>query len=290
LVCFQLGSFSTLSLTQAVHPQPPIVNFAVIGDSGSGDEHQLNVARQMVAYHDRHRYEFVIMLGDNVYPWGSPGDYRKKFEIPYAELLKREVKFYAVLGNHDVSFGRGEFAIKYPLFNMGGRRYYTFTKGDGMVQFFALDSNTLAEGKRDETQLNWLRKELADSKALWKIAYFHHPIYSSGKRHGPDVRMRAVLEPILIEGGIRVVFSGHDHVYERINPQHDIYYFVSGSAGKLRRGNLDPKSPLTIKGNDQVRHFIYVEIQNRELMFEAVSEQGEVFDRGTLSLPRVSGK
>jgi hypothetical protein len=192
------------------------------------------------------------------------------------------VKFYAALGNHDVRSGNWASAIQYPLFNMGGRRYYTFVRGEGRAQFFALDSTTLSEGERDAAQLHWLRQELAASSAPWKIAYFHHPIYSSGKTHGSDLKLRAALEPVLTEGGVDVVFSGHDHFYERIAPQQGIHYFVTGAAGKLRRGNIDRRTGLTLTGNDQVRHFMCVEIQETEMKFEAVSEDGQLVDAGTI--------
>ncbi|MBI3950426.1 MAG: metallophosphoesterase [Acidobacteria bacterium] len=276
-------------LGASLHSQPAQetkpVRFVVIGDGGTGDKYQERVADQMLAYHDRYKYEFVIMAGDNIYPNGNPNDYRKKFEAPYAALLARGVKFYATLGNHDAHFGNWEPATKYPGFNMGDRRYYTFTKGDGLVQFFVLDSTTLSGGRRDQDQLRWLQQELRACSVPWKMACFHHPIYSSGKTHGSDVRMRAILEPLLIEGGVRVAFSGHDHIYERVVPQHGIQYFVTGSAGQLRRGNIDSSTGLTAKGNDQVRHFIYVEIDKNELKFQAISEDGEVIDSGTVLAP-----
>jgi hypothetical protein len=288
---FQFCLSWDLSGTSIGQTPSAVVKFAVIGDSGTGDEDQLKVARQMVAYHSQHRFEFVITLGDNIYPAGHPDDYRPKFEIPYADLLKRGVKFYAALGNHDVRFNRRTFAINYPGFNMGGRPYYTFSQGNGLVQFFVLDSNTLADGRRDPAQLDWLRHELARSTSVWKIAYFHHPIYSSGKTHGSDLRLRAAVEPILIEGGVNLVFSGHDHIYERIHSQRGIYYFVSGSGGKLRRGDINPRTGLTAKGNDQVHHFMFIEIQDRSLRFAAISKHGEVLDQGDIVLPssRVSG-
>lgn len=276
-----------LNVLVAAPPGPAerSIRFVVIGDGGTGNKYQKKVADQMVAYHDRYAYDFVLMVGDNIYSWGNPKDYPKKFEIPYATLLARGVKFYAALGNHDVRSGNWASAIKYPLFNMGGRRYYTFTRGDGLAQFFALDSTTLDKRQQDPDQLRWLREELGASSAPWKIAYFHHPIYSSGKTHGSDLKLRAVLEPILMKGGVRAVFSGHDHFYERIAPQQGIQYFVTGAAGQLRRGNIDRRTGLTLKGNDQVRHFMYVEINEQEMRFQAVSEDGEVIDSGSIPAP-----
>lgn len=266
-------------------PSSSVVKFAVIGDSGTGGEDQKRVAAQMLAWHDANQYEFVLMVGDNIYPSGAPRDYPRKFEQPYASLLARGVKFFAVLGNHDVRGNNEEYAIRYPHFNMGGQRYYTFVKGDDLVQFFALDSTTMSDGQRDHDQLRWFTEALSTSRARWKIAFFHHPLYSSGKTHGSNHKLRAILEPILLQGNVRVVFSGHDHLYERLVPQRGIHYFVTGAAGKLRRGNLDRTSKLTAKGNDQVHHFMYVEVDARRLRFQAVSKHGEVFDEGTIPAP-----
>lgn len=80
--------------------------------------------------------------------------------------------------------------------------------------------------------------------------FFHHPLYSSGGRHGSDRALREQLEPIFLKHGVNVVLSGHDHFYERIKPQKGITYFVSGAAAKLRRGDIE-RSPLTAKGFDQ---------------------------------------
>ena len=119
----------------------------------------------------------------------------------------------------------------YKPFNMNGERYYTFKKGN--VRFFALDSNYF-----DQTQADWLEKALAESTEDWKICFFHHPLYSSGGRHGSEVDLRAQLEPLFLKHGVQVVFAGHEHFYERLKPQKGIYYFVNGGGAKLRSGDI----------------------------------------------------
>ncbi len=150
--------------------EPKSVRFAVIGDSGTGDREQYDVAKQMEIYRQKVEFDFVIMLGDNIYGNHSPKDFANKFEQPYKSLLDAGVKFYASLGNHD---DPGVERL-YKPFNMGGERYYSFQKGD--VGFFVLDSNYMDPG-----QLDWLEQALNKSKAKWKICYFHHPLYSDGK-------------------------------------------------------------------------------------------------------------
>jgi len=77
------------------------VRFAVIGDSGTGDQEQYDVAKEMEVYRKAVGFDFVIMLGDNIYGGHEPRDFAQKFEIPYKPLLDAGVKFYASLGNHD---------------------------------------------------------------------------------------------------------------------------------------------------------------------------------------------
>jgi len=246
------------------------VKFAVIGDSGTGDREQIEVGQRIAEGRDKFPFEFVIMLGDNLYGRESARDYKRKFEDPYEEVLAAGVKFYASLGNHD-----NASQINYKLFNMDGNRYYTFRPEKG-VRFFALDSNYM-----DRPQIEWLEKELKGSESEWKICFFHHPLYSSGRKHGSDLELRKVLEPLFVQYGVDVVFSGHEHFYERLKPQKGIHYFISGGAGKLRKGDIAP-SGITAKGFDRDRHFMLVEISGDKMHFEAISRTGDIVDSGAI--------
>jgi predicted MPP superfamily phosphohydrolase len=249
---------------------PGSVKFLAMGDMGTGEREQYEVAEQMVAAHSQFPFDFAIMLGDNLYGSQRPADFVLKFERPYKALLDGGVKFYAALGNHDEQNNRF-----YKPWNMGGERYYTYTKKN--VRFFVLDSDYI-----DPKQLDWLTKELRDSTEDWKIAYFHHPLYSSAGRHGSETDLRLVLEPLFVRYGVNVVFSGHDHVYERIKPQKGIYYFVSGSAGQLRRGDLR-RSALTDAGFDQDQSFMLAEIDKDTLSVQAISRLGRTVDTATIA-------
>lgn len=256
-------------LTLPLHSKS--VRFAVIGDNGTGEKPEYDVGQQMAKYHDVFSFDFVIMLGDNIYGSKDSASFKRKFEDPYAALLSAGVKFYASLGNHDDPNER-----YYKPFNMGGQRFYSFKNGD--VEFFALDSNYM-----DVDQMNWLQRELA-SGANWKICFFHHPLYSNGKFHGPDIDLRMRLEPLFVQNGVDVVFAGHDHVYERLTPQKGIYYFVLGNAGELRLHDLKP-SANTLKGFDTDRAFMLVEIAGDQLYFQTISRTGVTIDSGALPKP-----
>ena len=251
--------------------QPDSLKFAIIGDSGTGSSSQYKVAEQLIAARAKFPYEFVLMMGDNLYSGNGPKDYQKKFEEPYKALLDSGLKFYAALGNHDNTDERN-----YKPFNMGGQRYYTFKPKNG-VRIFALDTNYM-----DQPQLQWLEKELTASGSDWKIAFFHHPLYSSGGTHGSDFQLRAQLEPMFLKHGMDAVFSGHEHFYERIKPQKGIYYFTSGGAAKLRDGDVK-KTDLTAKSFDAGYHFMLIELTKDTMYFQAISDQGKVVDSGALT-------
>jgi len=246
------------------------VRFAAIGDMGTGDAAQYEVAQRMLAARQAFPFDFVIMLGDNIYGGSSPRDFEKKFEAPYKPLLDAGVKFYAALGNHDNPNERF-----YKLFNMEGATYYTFKKGN--VRFFVLDSNYM-----DPKQLAWLETQLRNAgTGDWKICYFHHPLYSSGKMHGSSIELRLLLEPLFTKYGVDVVFSGHDHVYERVQPQKGIYYFTEGSSGQLRNGDL-AKTNMTLKGFDTDRTFMLIEVTGADLYFQTLSRTGDTVDSGLI--------
>ncbi len=253
------------------------LRFAVIGDSGTGNSDQYRLAKVFADINQRFPYEFVLMMGDNMYGGESARDFQKKFEIPYKPVLDKGVKFHAALGNHDSTNQR-----MFKLFNMNGERYYTFRPRAG-IRFFSLDSNYM-----DRTQLQWIEKELAASGSDWKIMYFHHPIYSSGGSHGSDIALREQLEPLFLKYGVDVVLAGHEHFYERLKPQKGIHYFISGGAGKLRRGDVGGE--YTEKAFDQGYHFMIFEIDGDQMHFQAISDQNKTVDSGIVARRRVDNK
>lgn len=278
LLCsaYAIGSEPAQAQADATVPQvklplkPNSIRFAVIGDSGTGGRDQYEIAEQMENFRPKVNFDFVIMLGDNIYGGHSPKDFENKFERPYKPLLDAGVKFYASLGNHDDP----DVERLYKPFNMNGQRYYVFKKGD--VAFFALDSNYM-----DPRQLDWVTQNLQNSHAQWKICFFHHPLYNYGKSHGPDVDLRAQLTPLFRQYGVNAVFSGHEHVYERLKPVDNIAYFVLGNSGKLMSHDLRPSSEMQA-GFDSGRSFMLIEIAGDDLYFQTISRTGSTIDSGSV--------
>jgi calcineurin-like phosphoesterase family protein len=240
--------------------------FGIMGDSGSGDESQQAVAQAMLTYFTTaRRFPFVIMLGDNLYD----DDYTNEFLTPYKPLLDRGVKFYAALGNHD-----RDLEIHFKPFNMGDKDRYSFDEGN--ARFAVLNSNHPA----DPEQIKWLDNVYGDAGTKWRIAFFHHPLYSSGQHaaEGRDV-IRPALEPPLVRNKVNVVFSGHEHLYERIQPQKGIHHFVSGGGGrylyKVRPSDFDEVA-------QSEHHFMVAQIAGDRLLFEAITHAQKVIDCGIL--------
>ncbi len=169
---------------------------------------------------------------------------------------------------------------------MDGDRYYTFvppvdpiTRWDTRVRFFALDSTYL-----DRAQSRWFDEETTDSKAEWKIAFLHHPVYTSGRYTLAARGIRFALESAFANGGIDVVFSGHEHIYQRAELQNGILYFVTGGAGSLREGDASA-SPSIARSYDRDYHFMLAEITDDGFFFQAINRTGMTVDAGVLRKP-----
>jgi 3',5'-cyclic AMP phosphodiesterase CpdA len=248
------------------------LKFAMFGDFGTATRWQFETGDQMAKTHKEFPFELVLLAGDNLYGASRPQEYENRFEQPYKALLDAGVKFYAALGNHDDRNQRF-----YEPFNMAGKQYYSFKAPKQDVRFFALES-TYPEPE----QIQWFENELKGSGEDWKIVYMHHPLYSSGGRHGSDHALREVLEPLLLKYNVSVVLTGHDHFYERIKPQKGIVHFVVGSAGKLAPGDIDRNSPLTARGFDTDYAFLIAEILGDQMTFNAITRTGGVMDSGII--------
>ncbi len=248
------------------------LRMAVLGDTGTGGRSQYEVGERLAEARQKYPFEIALMVGDNLYGAERPQDFAKKFERPYKPLLDAGVKFYAVLGNHDDREQRN-----YKLFNMNGELYYTFKAPRQNVRFFGIESSYM-----DRRQLDWLERQLQTHDEDWKIVFMHHPIYSSGGRHGSSIALRQVLEPLFIKYNVSVVLAGHEHFYERLKPQNGISYFTAGGSAKLRKGNLRDDSQLTAKGFDTDNSFMLAEINGDQMRFQVISRTGQTVDEGVV--------
>lgn len=251
--------------------------FAVIADTGSSTKNQYAVGRAMTRYHEKNPFERVLMVGDNIYNNGEISKIKEAFEIPYADLLQRGVKFYAALGNHDVRTENGDRQVAYPQFNMQGKRYYTHEKVDN-IRFFVLETSSLVDPQSPTraAQLAWLDRELAASKARWNIVYGHHNIYSAGRYPDNQVMIKDIT-PILKKHKVRLWINGHDHNYQRWAPIDGTTYLVCGGGGATLYPILDRNRAAFAQS---VHSFGIVEVYQDQILLTGVNSQGEIIDRG----------
>jgi 3',5'-cyclic AMP phosphodiesterase CpdA len=254
-------------------PASDHLRFVAIGDMGSGAPVQAKLAQGLLA----RAPELAIAVGDIVYPSGAASDYGPKFFQPYRALIANTV-FYPTLGNHDVRTANGRPYLE--AFSLpstpGEERYYAFDAGP--ARFWALDSTqSLAPGS---PQYQWLESDAAGSRARWKIAFFHHPPFSSGI-HGSSPKTRH-LASLFSRLGFSVVFTGHDHHYERTTPQGGVTYIVTGGGGAMLYGiDLKPFSAYAAP----VHHFVDVAISGDTLAANAITADGEVIDAWSIRRP-----
>jgi hypothetical protein len=215
--------------TDTATPLPPVI-FAVIGDYGTGNSNEADVARLV----DSWEPDFIITLGDNNYPLGSQdsidqaiGQYYHSYIFPYTGSYgegAKQNRFFPTLGNHDILTDNGKPYFDY--FTLpGNERYYDFIWEP--LHFFTLDNlDTEPDGvSATSVQGQWLQKKLTQSTAAWNIVYMHYPPYSSGT-HGSTEWARWPYK----EWGADIVLSGHDHTYERLE-ESGLTYIVNGLGG-----------------------------------------------------------
>lgn len=262
------------------------VRLAVLGDNGSGGRNAMAIGSQMARTYQDAPYGVVLLLGDISY-YGSIDDrYKDVFLEPYGPLIDAGVEWELAIGNHEIQeessqYARQETDAQLQRFGKPGTYYLA---QHGPADIFVLDSSTpLILGEKGPAQRVWLEQALADSTAPWKIAMLHHPLYSSG-RHGSNLQVRHNLEPILIDGGVDLVLTGHDHHYERTAPQDDVTYVVSGGGCKLTSTGSSDFTAYS----ESVLQFMDLAIDGDRLDARCIGRDGRVIDEFTLS-PRSAG-
>jgi calcineurin-like phosphoesterase family protein len=189
----------------------------------------------------------VFTAGDNAYPLGRDVDFSDCYEPTWG---RHKTRTFPAPGNHDYySAGAAPyFAYFGPLAGPSGRGYYSYNRGAWHI--ISLNSNIPANA--GSVQEQWLRADLAANRTLCTLAYWHHPLFSSGE-HGNDPTMHDIWQA-LMDFGADVVVSGHDHNYEQFHRQdangvadgNGIREFVVGTGGTTLRsfGVIKPNSAV----------------------------------------------
>jgi tartrate-resistant acid phosphatase type 5 len=285
------------------------LTFAVIGDTGTGDEEQARLAQALEAAVDGMGARFVLMTGDTVYRGsGGAGDdddeWLMTYFQPYRTLIDR-IPFYPCVGNHDTAEtlgeGQGDTLMLYdnllvtPRFNerRPGRHadvtrglFYRFRYGAD-VEFICLDTSKekLLFGKRmfqKDPGRTWMRQAFTQplGSPRWRIAFSHHPPYTAGPLHGDTNSMRDDIVPLCIENSIRAFFSGHEHNFQCLDsedPRKRVRCFVTGGGGTWREGepNNATNGFLHAWGGNAGTHFLMVTIHGSTMRVEPTMVDGD---------------
>lgn len=175
----------------------------------------------------------VLTLGDHTYPKGTAAEFEGCYGPTWGRFRERT---WPTPGNHEYATPGAVpyFAYFGARARPQGRSWYSLRLGSWLV--ISLDSNL--KGAEHAAQIAWLRAELARRKARCTLAFWHHPLYTSGGHIGPG-RMGDAFA-LLHQAGAELVLSGHDHDYERFAPQdadgrldraRGVRQFVVGTGG-----------------------------------------------------------
>lgn len=262
------GPSTTWAYPAPADGPPPALRLAVAGDVGDSGGAQELVAAGIVAVARTQPYDVLLLLGDNVYPYGDPDQLPTRVFEPFGPVLDGGAELRAILGNHDVLQGHGDDQLA--ALGMPGR-WWAQQYGD--VLLVGLDSTRT----RDPQQLDWLERTLAATTARWRIVALHHPPYSAGYQ-GSSLAAREVFSPVLARHGVQLVLSGHDHDYQRSVPLAGVTYVVSGAGATSRRTGARSFTEVSYATS----HFTDLSIYEDRLVLRAVNRDARVFDEAVL--------
>jgi hypothetical protein len=253
------------------------ITFAAIGDYGSDDQHELDVANLVKSWNP----EFIITLGDNNYPSGEAstidaniGKYYHEYIYPYRGSYGPGAstnRFWPSVGNHDWDNQTGSHLQPYlDYFTLpGNERYYDIVRGP--VHFFMLDSDSSEPDgyKSTSIQATWLKNKLAASTAPWKIVVLHHPPFSSRDSH-PNLQWP------FQQWGASAVLAGHAHLYERVM-KNGIPFITNGLGGESTGDFFTPIEGSVVRFGDDYGA-MRITANSTLITFEFITHRGVMID------------
>jgi hypothetical protein len=274
--------------------KPPATrySFLVFGDSGSGTRAQYALAERMVA--TLPAADFLLHTGDQVYGDGARRDYLARFFRPYRRLIAR-VNFWPCAGNHDVN-GEGLAPALQEIFETpdngppGLPEDLNYWFDYASCRVAVINSNADVATLRDKVA-PWLATVMADPQPAWRFVSLHHPPHTAGK-YEPDLAVLEHLVPVFEATGVDVVFSGHDHMYQRFHPLRGgamvepgagVVYVVTGAGGRsLYTPRHEAPPELAVLVHDRFS-FTQIVIAGAELTLRQIAADGTVLDDYTFA-------
>lgn len=250
---------------------PPAARLAVIGDSGTGGRGQEQIADQLAAQHGDLRFNGLVILGDMIYPDGDADLVDGRILEPYEPLLGDGVELVPVLGNHDYESDEEDEVL-----DALGRDDSWYVEQVGPVRIIVLDSMQVDE----DAQTQWLAKVLDEPQPPhgWTLVAMHHPPYSAGY-HGSSMDVRDAWSPLFATADVPLALAGHDHDYQRSEPQDGVTYVVSGAGAKLRKTGTEGFTEVSTS----TLHLLDLLVYDDRLVGRAIDASGRLVDHFTLT-------
>ncbi len=232
--------------------------------------------------------DYLVNTGDMVYDGSQVADWREFFTIE-RDLL-RERCLFPTIGNHEIAMPTSDGAQRYArMFRVpappdAAERWYTFRWGS--ARFFMVDAqDEFASGERA-----WLQKalEAADGEAglKWRFVILHHGPYSSGLHGGNEAMIIAKVPELFRAHKVDVVFSGHDHIYERGDANGLRYVVTGGGGAPLYR---DFRGGKTTQKFEATFHFLSIQLGAAALTMSTTRHDGSLIERCSLAMGGASG-
>jgi acid phosphatase type 7 len=284
LLCFLIASCTTTSPSDLLATAQPASDYVIVGAGdmtscdGNGDEATASLLDGIAGT--------VFTTGDNAYPNGTYDEFMNCYDPTWGRFKDRT---FPSAGNHDYATGNAEGYFRYfgAAAGNAGDGYYSYELGAWHV--IVLNSSLpVASGSIQE---QWLRADLASHPAACTLAYWHHPLFSSGSLHGSNPEMKPIWQA-LYEYGADVVLNGHEHHYERFEPQNPdgifdpergIRQFVVGTGGMGHHPFGPPIANSAVR-NAETYGVLKLTLHVSSYSWEFVPEAGRTFtDSGSAS-------
>lgn len=262
-------------------------SFGVFGDSQNGSKQiKLRLCQALRKAHP----DFLLNTGDLVKIGNDKYRWKNDFFATIGRLLSF-LPLMAVPGNHDGEGHQFNHYFRYP----GGLRWYSFTYASAL--FIALD--TQSNYLPGSPQYEFLVKTLQESIKTWRFVYLHMSPYSTNQGHESDLLIREILCPLFEKYGIDMVFSGHNHCYERTqpilqnqaDPNRGVTYITTGGGGGALKSFISLMELTDMERNwCNVRikrhHYVIVKVEDKKLIISAKDLSGNTIDNFEYTNPR----
>ena len=251
--------------------QAETLSFVAFGDTRTDSAAHQSVVNRMPAYD----FNLMVHSGDLVANGENTSDWRKFFNVE--DTVLQSYHFLPAIGNHESPFWPYDTLFALP----DSEDYYAVNFGNS--HFIILNTEIDLYGAQRDWLIDDLSTASSDTSIDWIFVDFHRPPYSSST-HGSQLDVRDAWCPLFATYGVDIVFSGHDHCYERTVPIDSVVYIVTGGGGAPL---YDVDSSSWTAHSEKTYHFCLIDITAKKLFLRAIKPNGTVFD--TLVIDKTPG-